>query len=257
MDKLQQILALRTPLQAKLLIKSFEKLGPNVLKGLIYPYIDTAGHLTIGWGHLITEAQVYLYFVFEELEKFKIEYQCQSMLDAAHKLYRRDFAAFKALCKPLSQEQATRLFEADVTIKEKQVRDRLAEWGVLLSANFFGALVSFSFNGGAGWLDGTIKTRLIAGDILGALLWMPMFCLATVEKNGKQIPNQPVTGLTLRRYSEVYLALTGKLWRIGEVKATRNAEISRFLGIVQGFCDKNNRPCPLPYSRNLMVNQAA
>ena len=89
--------------------------------------------------------------------------------------------------------------------------------------------MSLAYNGGPGFLDGTIKTRLIAGDTDGAILWFLMFCLADVHrKDGTVMRNVPVTGLTLRRYSEVWLALTNQVWRIGKVRATRIRTLRSF-----------------------------
>ena len=66
-----------------------------------------------------------------------------------------------------------------------------------------------------------------------------------------------MTGLTLRRYSEVWLALTNQVWRIGKVRATRDKDIEKFLSEVRRIMKMRGKESPLPYPRNEMKNQAA
>lgn len=226
------------------LLKEFEKLGPNVRNNLIYAYICTAGELTIGWGHVIGAADVGRYFPGLTVAQAKA-------------VCRKGGAAFFAASKPLSMAEADALLAKDIRRFVDAVNRRLLAWKVSVDQNFFDALVSLAYNAGEGSLDGTIRTRLITGDIDGAILWLPMFCLTDIEKSGKILRNVPVTGLTLRRFSEVWLALTGEVWRVGPTKASQRADMDKFAeGVRQRMAAKGKRS-PLPYPRNRLENQVA
>lgn len=233
------------------LLKEFEKLGPNVRNNLIYAYICTAGELTIGWGHVIGAADVGRYFPGLTVA------QAKAVCSAAQADPEKHAAALYAACKPLTIAQADALLAKDIKRFVDAVNRRLLAWKVSVDQNFFDALVSLAYNAGEGSLDGTIRTRLIAGDIDGAILWLPMFCLTNIEKGGKVLRNVPVTGLTLRRFSEVWLALTGEVWRVGPTKASQRPDMDKFAeGVRQRMAAKGKRS-PLPYPRNRLENQVA
>jgi len=227
------------------LLKEFERLGPNVRNDLIYPYICIAGQLTVAWGHVIRDFEAHKFLDGLSVIEAKV-------------LYKGNREAFFKKCKPLTRAQADALLREDLKDYCGYVNERLKRWNVKVAQPLFDALVSLAYNGGPAFLDGTIKTRLIAGDIDGAILWFPMFCLADVHrKDGTVMRNVPVTGLTLRRYSEVWLALTNQVWRIGKVRATRDKDIEKFLSEVRRIMKMRGKESPLPYPRNEMKNQAA
>lgn len=119
------------------------------------PYLCPAGLPTIGWGHVISEADA-------------VKYAGGITLDVANALFARDV--------------------------------RIAEAGVValitapLAANQFAALVSFTFNLGAGRLRAsTLRRKVNARDYAGAADEFPKWVFAA----GRKLP-----GLIKRRAEE-------------------------------------------------------
>lgn len=119
------------------------------------PYICPADKLTIGWGHLISEADAVKY------------------------------------AGGITQEQANALFAHDVRIAEAGVARFIT---APLTANQFAALVSFTFNLGAGRLRAsTLRRKINARDYQGAADEFSRWVFAGGRK---------LTGLVRRRAEE-------------------------------------------------------
>lgn len=137
------------------------------------------------------------------------------------------------------------------------VNTRLNNWKATVSDNEFALLVDLVINGGPTFLDGGIKTALQAKKNLDAVLFAPHFANAVVD--GKRPKPVPVTGLTFRRYSFVWLALTGEAWRIGSEGSTDKdwAEVNVFLAKLTALLRIKGAKNPLPYPCNRRENQRA
>lgn len=237
--------------KAKDLNKKFEGLGPNVFGDRIYPYICPAGKLTVLYGHVIEDHEMFRYFNIMKAQK---DLNIKSFnVAAAIRLYNRDRAKFLSVCIPQTKADAERVHDADIAETQQALNSRLAKWKVSVSQSVFDALICFGHNNGPGGWDGTIKTRLINGDLDGAILWLPMFTMADDPKTGKKA-SISLYGLTLRRFSEVWLALKNEVWRIGSDPKTRALEVQKFLAEVRSLMKQRGKSCPLPYPRNLEAN---
>lgn len=141
-----------------------------------FPYKDSVGKWTIGWGHLILPGE--------------------------------DFS------KGISEEQADAIFLKDAAKAVAQANKLLDAIGVQDTQEQFDALVSLIFNAGAGKRDGikgdvadsTLLDKWQAGDIQGAADQFLAWNKGRV--NGKLVP---ISGLTRRRQADRHLFLTGEL----------------------------------------------
>jgi lysozyme len=138
---------------------TINKAGADLIKRWegfsLTPYICPAEKLTVGWGHLISEADAVKY------------------------------------AGGITQEQATALFAHDVRIAEGGVTNLIT---APLTPNQFAALVSFTFNLGAGRLRAsTLRRKLNAGDYDGAAREFDKWVFAGGRK---------LTGLIRRRAEE-------------------------------------------------------
>ena len=128
-------------------------------------YKDSAGLFTIGYGHLIGDGKT-----LPDIAKYK-----------------------------LTQKQADMLLQYDIVPKEKAVV-RLCP--VILTQNEFDALVSFTFNLGAGALQrSTLRQKLNRGDKAGA---------AKVLLRYNRAGGKVVRGLVRRRMAEYKLFMSNQ-----------------------------------------------
>lgn len=207
----------------------------------VYPYLCPAGKVTNAIGHVILPG---------EEQRFL---GGKSISEAAKLLKNsKTRAAYCKTLKPLSEAEMMEILKADIARLSAPVLSRLEAWKVKPDNNVIAALCDLSFNAGPGALDGGIKKAFLAGDPVGAVLFLPQYCKATV--NGKLVS---LAGLTFRRYSFVWLALTGEAWRIGsEGSEDRDwAEVDTFLHRLSERLAKMGRKNPLPYAGNKRQNQ--
>lgn len=201
-----------------------------------YPYLCPAGKVTTAKGHVVRPGEEK-----ELLGGFTI--------DATAEALRKNPRAHLAKLKPLSDEVIDRLYDADTKGARAQLDKRLALWKApKLTDDQYTLFFDLAYNGGPGFLDGTIRRLLIAGKVIDAILFAPKFCGVTNE--AKQLV--PIPGLTFRRYSFVWLALTGKVWRIGGEEGTDKdwQEVDLFLKELAAVLKKQGVANPLPYYRN-------
>jgi lysozyme len=133
-------------------MQKVNKLGIELIKkheGFVpFVYLDCAGYLTIGYGHLCREKDFYL--------KGKT-------LDIVKKLYLKDKSKIQKLTK-ISKYEAEKLLYKDLMTAELGVSKLIK---VPLNLNQFSALVSFTFNLGAGALQrSTLRQKLNRGEYL-------------------------------------------------------------------------------------------
>lgn len=150
----------------------------NVLKKLeglvLHPYIDTAGHLTIGYGHLI---------------KFKIKDQNKIVEDP-----RLEFVTKTKDLVSITEKQAELLLLLDLRSFEKAITSTLG----IIEQCHFDALTLFAYNLGVGRLMGsTLMKKFLRGDFVKLEQEFLRWDNATVK--GKLVE---VTGLTIRRALE-------------------------------------------------------
>lgn len=132
---------------------------------VLIPYKDSAGLWTVGYGHLIGDGKN-----LPDIAKYK-----------------------------LTQKQAEMLLHYDVTPRERAVA-RLCP--VPLTQNEFDALVSFTFNLGAGALQrSTLRQKLNRGDKAGA---------AKVLLRYNRAGGKVVRGLVRRRIAEYNLFMSNQ-----------------------------------------------
>jgi lysozyme len=121
------------------------------------PYVCPAGYLTIGYGHVMTKAE-------------------------------------RATLSRVSTQQADNFLITDVRIAERAVSQFIT---VALTQNQFDALVSFTFNLGAGCLQrSTLRRVLNRGDVEA----VPVQLRRYVWAGGRKLP-----GLVRRRAAEAML----------------------------------------------------
>lgn len=201
-------------------------------------YVCPAGFLTVGIGHLIRERESKLYLGGMTLAEAK-------------SLHRTNKAEFLRRTAELTLEEAHELKRRDMEIATTEVEKRLVKWGVHDAPNrCLEILTDLAFNGGPGFLDGTIAARMRAKDYDGAVLFSPKFCLAEKPGTGKLVP---YAGLTFRRYSFVWYYFTGEFWRIGS-EGNKDAdwlEVEQFLTKLSEILRKKNLKNLLPYPNNL------
>jgi lysozyme len=139
------------------LVKSFEGLS-------LKPYVDAAGHPTIGYGHLIKAGEHF---------------------------------------DQITQKQAEGLLQADLASARSSVQNLVK---VPLNDNQFAALVSFTFNLGAGALKSSdLLTFVNKGDFQSAANEFPKWNKARDQTTGKLVE---LKGLTRRRNAEKDLLLS-------------------------------------------------
>lgn len=103
----------------------------------------------------------------------------------------------------ITKEQAEKLLIKDLAVFEKAVSEAVK---VKINENQFAALVSFSFNCGAGALRrSTLLKKLNAGDSIGAANEFPKWCKYTDPKTRKR---KVAKGLARRRKAERELFLS-------------------------------------------------
>ncbi len=206
-----------------------------------YPYLCPAGIVTTAKGHRVRpgeEKTLLGGFSIEETEK-----QLRANRDGHLKKL-----------KPLTEQQIDALYKSDTAGAKKALDDRLKAWKVPpLTDDEYTLFHDLAYNGGPGFLDGSIKGFLEKGKILDAVLFAPKFC--GITNSAKQLI--PLPGLTFRRYSFVWLALTGEAWRIGSEATTDQdwAEVSLFLAKLTAVLKKKGVSNPLPYYRNTRAAQ--
>jgi GH24 family phage-related lysozyme (muramidase) len=204
-------------------------------------YDDGAGILTIGIGHRVKAGEEKIYLGGMTIAQ-------------ALSLLRKNKAEFILKTAKLSLEQVHELKNRDMADAIEAVLNRLVKWGLKpkdVPQRCLEVLVDLAFNGGPGFLDGSIAKYMRAKNFDAAILFSPMFCLAE-DKNSplKKKPLVPFTGLTLRRYSFVWYYFTGEPWRIGSAPKTRWNEVADFLAKLTALLTKRNLKNPLPYPNN-------
>ena len=204
-------------------------------------YIDPAGIPTVGIGHRVKVGEEKIYLGGMSIAQ-------------AVSMARTNKDEFLRRTAKLSLEQVHALKNHDMDDAIKAVLKRLAAWGLKpkdVPQRCLEVLVDLAFNGGPGFLDGTIAKHMKAKNFDAAILFSPMFCLAEDENSPlKKKPLVPFTGLTLRRYSFVWYYFTGETWRIGESSKTRWNEVADFLAKLTALLAKRNLKNPLPYPNN-------
>jgi len=157
------------------LIKYFEGLIDGDQSTVnIDPYLDPVGIWTIGWGHAIVRQGRFL--------------RGEADRELARSLYKGG----------ITEPQAERLLRADLM---DAGRDVMAAAAVELNDDEYAALVSFTFNLGAGNLRSSTLLRLLnAGDRVGASRQFGRWVLA----GGKRLE-----GLVRRREAEHVLFISG------------------------------------------------
>ena len=121
------------------LIKKYEGFIPNV-------YLDCAGFLTIGYGHLCREGDFYLQNI--SLKKMK-------------KMYIKNRQEVERITA-ISKLDAEKILKQDLIIAEQGVCKLIK---IHLNTNQFSALVSFVFNLGVGALQrSTLRQKLNRGE---------------------------------------------------------------------------------------------
>lgn len=162
------------------LIKQFEGLvdGDPKTPGLD-PYICPTGYVTIGFGHVLKD-------------------------NSGQTLRGREgLARAKQLHKPITAEDADELLASDLATFEADVR-RLTQ-GVSLNENQFSALVSFTFNLGAGAFQrSTMRRQLLEGRFDLAANEFPKWVKGDTNGDGKL---ETLPGLVRRREAERQLFL--------------------------------------------------
>ena len=207
------------------------------------PYRDCSGLWTIGIGHLIRASEVNKYLGGMDFQK-------------ATTLFKADPNEFYKRVANLTEEQIHALKCSDMAGAIKEVQNRLLRWGVKnVPQRCFEVLVDLAFNGGPGFLDGSIATHMKANDFDAAVLFSPRFCLAGDPHNSK-IP-VPFAGLTFRRYTFVWYYFTGEIWRIGAEKSRDEdwKEAQCFLDKLTTMLKGKGLHNPLPYLNNRRENQ--
>lgn len=207
----------------------------------LQPYVCPGGHLTIGIGHKIREHECKLYLGGMTLAEAK-------------SLERSNRKEFLRRTAKLTLEQVHDLKRDDMASAVAQVEKRLERWGIFdAPERCLEVLTDLAFNGGPGFLDGTITNRMLSRDYDGAILFSPKFCLTT-DARGELVP---CTGLTFRRYSFVWYYFTGESWRIGAEGGSDQdwAEVKLFLARLAELLQKRNCKNPLPYPNNLRSAQ--
>ena len=151
------LMAMRTSPAGLELIKQSEGLR-------LKPYIDVAGHSTVGYGHLIT------------------------LTEKSHGLFNYD----------ISEATATEILKHDLMLAELAVSSLVH---VQLTQGQFDALVDFVFNLGSGALaHSTLLAKLNAGDYAAARAEFAKWCYTRDPSSGKYVI-QP--GLQKRRQREM------------------------------------------------------
>ncbi len=206
----------------------------------LQPYICPAGKLTSLIGHVIKKGE----------EK---KYLAGMSIDDAIEMIKRDSDGFYQKVPKLTVDEAHRVKRADLKEACAEVDKRLSDWKCSVNNDVYSWAVDMVFNGGPGFLDESIKTYLLKKDTIGAVLRGPLYC--GVRKSPKIFI--PLAGLTFRRYSFVWLALTGEKWRIGSEGSNDKdwAEVALFLTKLTALLRKWGRVNPLPYKNNLRENQ--
>lgn len=206
-------------------------------------YLCPAGIVTIAIGHVVlpTEAQKML--------------GC-SIAEAKRQIL-KDKSLWIKTAPKLTDAEIYSISDSDDKWACDKVDKRLKAWGATVNDDEYSLLVDLVINGGPTFLDGGIKTALQAKKNLDAILFAPKFANAVVP--GKGPKPVPVTGLTFRRYSFVWLALTGEAWRIGSEGSTDKdwAEVNLFLAKLTALLRIKGAKNPLPYSCNRRENQRA
>jgi GH24 family phage-related lysozyme (muramidase) len=207
----------------------------------VQPYDDGAGILTVGIGHRIKPGEEKLYLGGMSIAQ-------------ASSLLRSNQAEFLHKTAKLSLEQVHDLKNRDMREAIQAVLKRLASWGLKtkdVPQRCLEVLVDLAFNGGPGFLDGSIAKYMKAKKFDEAVLFSPRFCMAE-DKNSPRKPKPlvPFTGLTLRRYSFVWYYFTGEAWRIGPAKETRWQEVDKCLAGLTTLLQKKGKKNPLPYPNN-------
>jgi len=200
-----------------------------------YPYLCPAGVVTTAIGHVVKPGEEKRFLGGKSIAEAKLLLQPKTI------------QAYWKTLKPLSEAEMLKILEADIASHSAPVDERLKKWGAKVDENLRAGLIDLAFNVGPGALDGGIKEALLKGDNIGAALFLPQYCKATVK--GKRVS---LAGLTFRRYSFVWLALAGEAWRIGgETNSDRDwAEVALFLNKLTALLKAKGRANPLPYAGN-------
>lgn len=201
----------------------------------LQPYICPAGKLTSLIGHVIKPGEEKIYIP-------------GMTIAGAKELCLKDREAFLAKVPKLTLEFAHQVKRQDLKLASGEVDKRLKQWKVTVNNQVYTLLVDLVYNGGPGFLDQSIREYLLKGDPVGAVLRAPLYCNAEVKPKILR----PLAGLTFRRYSFVWFALTGEAWRIGsEASEDKDwAEVALFLTKLTALLRKWGRDNPLPYPCN-------
>lgn len=205
------------------------------------PYLCSRQVVTIAQGHAVRPGEEKLLLGGFSIEETKRQLQTNK-------------AAHLARLKPISEALIDELYKRDTASATAALDKRLRDWKVKpLTDDQYTLFHDLAFNGGPGFLDGSIRRFLENGQVLDAILFAPMFC-GVVNSAGLLVP---IPGLTFRRYSYVWLALAGEAWRIGsEGGADKDwAEVQLFLSKLTAELRKRGRSNPLPYVRNTRAAQ--
>lgn len=206
------------------------------------PYLDSAGKWTIGIGHLIRDYEVKLYLGGMSFAQ-------------ATALFKKSQAEFYAKVAKLTVAQVHALKNRDMKIALDAVKQRLIRWGLKpedVPPRLVDLLVDLAFNAGPGSLDQTIAAKMRARDWDGVIYFSAKFNKAEHPKTKHLVPCE---GLTLRRFSMIWFALTGESWRIGGNAKTRWDEVASFLAKVKARATAKGKVSPLPFDCNLKKNQ--
>jgi GH24 family phage-related lysozyme (muramidase) len=154
-------------------------------------YNDTAGHCTVGVGHLVHKGNC----DYPVLKKLDAEFDPSDPGDGVSKATRRNLGKERDFYNPLSPGEIEKLLKSDVKKFEKLVTDSVQ---VELTQEQFDALVSFAFNvGGASFKSSTLLKKLNEGKYDEAADELLRWCKET--KNGERVVN---SGLLNRRKFE-------------------------------------------------------
>ena len=150
--------------------------GINLIKKYegcqLVPYICSAGHLTVGYGHRIKpDEQITL----------------ENLQGRATKVLLKDVSK-------ITLQQADSLLKCDLAIWESYLNNIIEEYRLNLTTNQFGALVSFCYNTGV--LQPEMKTRLCNRNLSEIAEAMLLY----TKVRGKEL-----AGLVARRREEVEL----------------------------------------------------
>jgi lysozyme len=188
-----------TPAEARELIKSFEGIPDGDPSTVNYDaYLDPVGIWTIGWGHAVV-------------------HNGKHLKGAENRIVARGLFP-----GGITKAQAEALLAADLISRAPAV-ERLVK--VPLTDDQFGALMSFTFNAGAGRLETSTLLRLLnRGDYGGAA---DQFLVWNKARNQAGVLIE-LAGLTRRRKAERALFL-GEDWRAASVPvaATRSLPAAR------------------------------